>query len=187
MTPERMAWLVARWVRLYTRNVPAPVAGRRRDEIDSDVHDHIAHERALGTAERRIAVSIAGRMGRGLPADLAWRWRMRTSARRSTIWILLATALILLVPLVAMPFTDEVDWGVADFVAAGVLICGTGLLLERAARRTSNTVHLAVAIAIAVVAIVLGEADDAPGLILFGLLIILGTVALAVRKRLRSE
>jgi hypothetical protein len=187
MTPERMAWLVARWVRLYTRNVPAPVADRRRDEIGADVHDQIAHERARGTADRRIAVSVAGRMARGLPADLSWRWRMRTGARRSTIWILLATALILLVPLVAMQLTDEVDWGVADFVAAGVLIGGTGLLLERAARRAGSIVQLAAAAAIAVAAIVLGEADDAPGLILFGLLIILGTVALAVRKRLRSE
>ena len=49
MTPERMAGLVARWVRLYTRDLPAPVAQRRIDEIDADLHDHIAHERAAGT------------------------------------------------------------------------------------------------------------------------------------------
>ena len=46
MTPERMAALVARWVRLYTRNVPPPIAERRIDEIDADLHDHVAHERA---------------------------------------------------------------------------------------------------------------------------------------------
>jgi hypothetical protein len=72
---------------------------------------------------------------------------------------------------------------VADFVAAGILICGTGLLLERAARRVGTTRHLAAAAAIAVAAIVLGEADDAPGRVAFGLLIILGTVALALRGR----
>ena len=50
MTPERMAALVAWWVRRYTRNLPAPIAERRIGEIDADLHDHIAHERAGGTA-----------------------------------------------------------------------------------------------------------------------------------------
>ena len=49
MTPERMARLVARWVRLYTRALPAPIARRRIEELDADLHDHIDHERADGT------------------------------------------------------------------------------------------------------------------------------------------
>ena len=73
MTPERMAALVARWVRLYTRNLPPPIAERRIDEIDADLHDHVAHERAEGTDDRRIALSIAARMVRGLAADASWR------------------------------------------------------------------------------------------------------------------
>ena len=82
MTPERMAELVARWVRFYTRNLPAPIAQRRIDEIDADLHDHIAHERAHGTKDRRIALSIAARMVRGLAADASWRGQ--TIAHRST-------------------------------------------------------------------------------------------------------
>ena len=70
MTPERMAELVARWVRFYTRNLPTPIAERRIDEIDADLHDHIAHERADGTKEWRIALSVAARMVRGLAADV---------------------------------------------------------------------------------------------------------------------
>jgi hypothetical protein len=58
MTPERPAGLVARWVRFYTRELPAPVAQRRVDEIDADLHDHIAHERSRGPTDRRIALSI---------------------------------------------------------------------------------------------------------------------------------
>jgi hypothetical protein len=38
-----------------------------------------------------------------------------------------------------------------------------------------------------VAAIALGEADDAPGLVLFGLLLIVGTVGLAVRTAVRSH
>jgi len=73
MTPERMAKLVARWVRLYTRGLPTPVAQRRIEEVDADLHDHIAHERAEGTGDGRIARSLTSRMIRGLAADAAWR------------------------------------------------------------------------------------------------------------------
>jgi hypothetical protein len=42
--------------------------------------------------------------------------------------VLLATGAILLVPLVAMRFTAEVDWGVLDFAVAGGLLAGIGSL-----------------------------------------------------------
>jgi hypothetical protein len=192
MTPERMAELVARWVRFYTRNLPPPVAQRRIDEIDADLHDHIAHERAHGTKDRHIALSIAARMLRGLAADVSWRGQHGKAKHkipsRSTIGIVLGAAFILLLPLVAMQITDEVDWGLADFAVAGVLLVGTGLLLqELATRKAGNIAYQAVATAIGVAAIVLGEADDAPGLVLFGGLLIVGTVALAVRTAQRSE
>ncbi len=192
MTPERMAELVARWVRFYTRNLPTPIAERRIDEIDADLHDHIAHERADGTREWRIALSVAARMVRGLAADFSWRStrkeaRMSNTAKRSVVRVALATGLILLVPLVAMLVSDEAAWGVFDFVFAAVLLAGTGLLLELAARKPRSLVYRVAAVAVGVAAIVLGEADDAPGLVLFGGLLIFGTVALAVRTALRSE
>jgi hypothetical protein len=42
--------------------------------------------------------------------------------------ILIGTAAILLVPLVAMRFTREVNWGLLDFAVAAVLSAGTGSL-----------------------------------------------------------
>jgi len=199
MTPERMAQLVAGWVRLYTRDLPPPIAQRRISEIDADLHDHITHERAHGTNDRRIALSIAARMVRGLAADVSWRGqsiaqhstpkkvKMSTSSYRSAVRVALATAFIVLLPLVAMQFTDEVDWGVADFVLVAALVGGTGVLLELAARKPGVSAYGAVATAIGLAAIVLGEADDAPGLMLFGGLLIVGTVALAIRTAQRSE
>jgi hypothetical protein len=185
MTPERMAKLVARWVRLYTRNLPTSIAQRRIDEIDADLHDHIAHERAADTGDDRIAASIASRMLRGLAADAAWRRRTRnrkeTMTQRSIVRVALVTGLILLIPLVAMPFTDGPGWGVFDFVLAAVLLGGTGLLLELAAKKPRSIALRVAAAAIAVAAIAFGEADDAPGLVLFGCLLIIGTVVLTVR------
>ena len=64
--------------------------------------------------------------------------------------IVLATALILLVPLVAMQFNHDVVWSLADFVSAGALLLGTGLLFELAASRTGNLAYrFAIGIALA--------------------------------------
>jgi hypothetical protein len=49
--------------------------------------------------------------------------------------ILLTTTLLLLVPLVAMQFTEEVNWNLMDFLVAGILLFGTGLLCELALRK----------------------------------------------------
>jgi hypothetical protein len=46
------------------------------------------------------------------------------------IGIVLTVALLLLLPLIAMQFTDEVNWSSFDFVVMGILLLGTGLLCE---------------------------------------------------------
>ena len=191
MRPERMAELVARWVRFYTRKLPAPIARRRIDEIEADLHDHIAHERADGTAEPRIALGIAARMARGLPADVSWA-RSSTpkevmKMKSSVVRVGLATAFVVLLPLVLMQFSDGTDWGVFDFVFAAVLVAGTGALLELAARKPRAIALRVAAGAVGVAAIVFGEADDAPGLVGFGCLLILGTVALTVWTAQRAR
>jgi hypothetical protein len=189
MSPERVASLVARWARRYTRDLPADVAQRRIEELEADVQDQIAHERAAGTGETRIALGIAARMLRGLPADLTWRRSAARPARgpsRPLARIALVTGGILLVPFVGTLVGDGVDWSVFDFVFAALLLGGAGLLLELAARSPGRLVHLAAATAIGVGAILLGEADDAPGLVLFGGLLILGSAALAFRTAHRS-
>lgn len=43
--------------------------------------------------------------------------------------------LLLLLPLVAMQFTTEVNWSFFDFIVAGVLLFGTGGLIEFSLRK----------------------------------------------------
>lgn len=52
--------------------------------------------------------------------------------------VLAVTAVILMVPLVAMRFYNGVNWTVLDFVVAGVLLLTTGLVYEFAVRRVAG-------------------------------------------------
>lgn len=64
---------------------------------------------------------------------------------RALARVVLVTAFILLLPLVAMQFTDEVDWNLTDFVVAGALLLGTGFAYELAARMAGNIAYRAAA------------------------------------------
>ena len=54
------------------------------------------------------------------------------------IIILAAMSVILLIPFIAMQFTDEVDWSISDFAIMGVLLYGTGLLCELVLRKVKT-------------------------------------------------
>ncbi len=74
---------------------------------------------------------------------------MLTLNKRLAI-ILLAVGTILLIPLIAMLFTKEVNWTLGDFIVGGGLLLGTGLLVEFVLRKvsSSNSRTLVVAILI---------------------------------------
>lgn len=76
---------------------------------------------------------------------------MELQLRKKIIVVAVATALILMVPLIGMQFSKEVDWGVGDFIVMGMLLFGTGLTYVLISRMSDSIAYRA-AIAIAVVA-----------------------------------
>ena len=64
-------------------------------------------------------------------------------AYKATARISLATGFILLLPLLAMQFTDEVVWDLTDFIVMGGLLFGVGFAYEFATRRSETTVYRA--------------------------------------------
>ena len=67
-----------------------------------------------------------------------------TSGRRVFPWRLLGWSIpgiLLLLPLVAMRFTDEVDWTASDFVFAAVLFGSVGLAFELIVRRSGSLAY----------------------------------------------
>ena len=74
------------------------------------------------------------------------------TAYKAAIRLAISTGIILLLPLIAMQYTDEVVWDLADFVVAGVLLFGTGLAYELMARKGGTVAYrAAVGIALATV------------------------------------
>lgn len=55
------------------------------------------------------------------------------------IGIMVTTALLLSIPLIAMQFTDDVKWGPLDFFIMGLLLLGTGFMCEFILRKIKKT------------------------------------------------
>ena len=54
------------------------------------------------------------------------------------IGLVVAVAFLLLIPYIAIKLTGEVKWTAIDFIAAGVLLLGTGLACEFVLRKVKN-------------------------------------------------
>lgn len=46
---------------------------------------------------------------------------------------------LLLLPLIAMQFSSEVNWTLVDFIVGGALLIGTGLLCDLVLRKVKTT------------------------------------------------
>jgi len=53
--------------------------------------------------------------------------------------IIVTVGILLLIPLVAMQFTNEVDWSLVDFAVMGVLLLSTGFACELVLRKVTGT------------------------------------------------
>lgn len=92
-------------------------------------------------------------------------FQVKHSVTKNVLFVVLGAALILLVPLVAMQFTDEMAWDLADFVLAGALLVGTGLTYVMLARKLSNTRHRAIVGVVFALALFLVWVELAVGII----------------------
>lgn len=70
------------------------------------------------------------------------------------LWLALTTGSILLIPLLVMQFSGEVQWGPEDFTIIGGLLFGMGSVLVVLARKVRSTTHQ-VMLAVGCIALVL--------------------------------
>jgi len=114
--------------------------------------------------------------------------------RRGSRWRIVAwgtAGILLLLPLVAMQFTDEVNWDEADFAVFGAMLavaCGT---CELAARMTDNRAYRAavgVAIAAAFILVWMNLAvgiigsEDNPANLMYGGVLAIGIIGAVIAR-----
>ena len=85
---------------------------------------------------------------------------------KSKRWLLIIIALesLLLIPLIAMQFTTEVDWKNSDFIIFGVLFLVVGLLAELIFRKIKNQEKRIILIAFLIVVFLLIWAELGVGI-----------------------
>jgi hypothetical protein len=76
----------------------------------------------------------------------------------------IATAVILLFPFIAMQFSDDVQWGIFDFVLIGALLLGAGLWYEFVSMKLKDKKHRLIAAVVTVVAVMYIWAELAVGI-----------------------
>jgi hypothetical protein len=72
------------WVAFYTRGLPSEVRDARRAELRSDLWEHRRHAAADGHGRRRWSLQVGGRVVRGMPDDLWWRFAQQAATRPRT-------------------------------------------------------------------------------------------------------
>jgi len=70
------------------------------------------------------------------------------------IGIMITVTLLLLIPIIAMQFTNEVNWNLVDFIVAGALLFGTGLMCKLALRKI-NKIKYRIAICVTLLVVLL--------------------------------
>ena len=68
-------------------------------------------------------------MGRGCILSMILNNYNMVLSKRLSIFLGIAT-LILLIPLIAMQFTSQVNWELSDFIIASILLYGTAILIN---------------------------------------------------------
>lgn len=134
--------------------LPAYIAGEASEESRALVEEYARHDPQIARLIRAGALEPAATTPKvAAPDDLEMKAlkRVRRTIRRQIAYVGIATALLLMIPLVAMQFSDEVNWTGGDFVFAGTLLFGTGVTFVLIARQMDNLAYRA-AVAVGVLA-----------------------------------
>lgn len=129
-----------------------------------------------------------------MTSDAAQGGRRLNGRSRLVVWGAAATLMVL--PVLAMRFTNEVDWDPGDFMFLGILLVGVGLTYELAARLSDRRAYQAavgIAFAAAFLSIwinlavgIIGTEDNPANLIYGGVLAVAAAGAIIARLRPRG-
>lgn len=175
-------------IRLY------PKAFRERfgDGLTQTFNDLCRERRELGEGVFAFVVGLFLETSIGVIRE---RGGMMFNQNKRLFGVLGVIVLLLMIPLIAMQFTDEVNWGLADFVVMGGLLLCVGLAFELVARQSASMLYrIACGVGIVTVFLlfwvngavgIIGN-EGQPANLLYGAVIAVGLVG-AVMSRFRPS
>ena len=83
---------------------------------------------------------------------------------KTPLIIVSITAIILLIPLISMQFSSNVNWNIVDFTVAGALLLGAGFSINFLYKRLKNKKYAPLVIAAIIILLLLIWAEMAVGL-----------------------
>ena len=176
--------------------LPAYIAGEASEETRALVEEFAQNDSQIANLIRTNKLETDPiSLKTVVPDDLELKTinQIRQSIRLKVWYVAFTTAAILVAPLVAMQFTDEVNWGLLDFILMGFLLFCTGIayvLISRISERIAYRAAVAVTVVAGFLLIwvnlavgIIGSEDNPANLIYLGILAI-GIIG-AVISRLR--
>ncbi len=67
--------------------------------------------------------------------------KTKNNQNKRLISIILVVPVLLMIPLIAMQFTNEVNWSLSDFIIMGVLLLSTGFICELIIRNVQKSTY----------------------------------------------
>ena len=128
------------WYRKLLRFHSRPYRERFAEGMEQTFNDLCRERAAAGEGLRGFVLWMFVETSAGIVRENVRFIMMQNITRRLVVWAVVV-ALILMIPLVAMQFTGEVNWDLFDFVVMGGLLFGVGLAYELVARRSGKTVY----------------------------------------------
>ncbi len=87
-----------------------------------------------------------------------------TMKHKRLLIIFTTAAILLTIPFIGMQFTNEVNWSISDFAIMGVLLFGTGALIELTLRMVKTTGNRLIVCAVLAILFLLTWAELAVGI-----------------------
>ena len=185
-TIARYRNLYAKLLRLY----PKPYRERFGEGMEQTFNDLCRERGKAGKGLFGFVLWVFAETSAGIIRENITFVLMQNITRRLIVWAVVV-ALILLIPLVAMQFTSEVNWTLSDFVFAGVLLFGTGLTYELVARKAGGIAYRAavgVALAAAFLLVWINGAvgiignEDNPANLMYGGVLAVGIIGAMIAR-----
>ncbi len=177
--------------------LPAYIAGEASEETRAIIDEYAKHDPQITRLIRAGSLGLTEASEIDAPVHLEMKAirRIRSTVRRQMAYIFLGTVALLMIPLIAMQFTSEVNWSPSDFIVMGVMLFSAGLTYILISKMRDNlTYRLGVGIAVVTGFVLvwmnlavglIGSEDNPLNMMYFGVLLIgiLGALLSLFRPR----